>query len=1005
MQRNHKTLNLLAIFASLLTACGCASEAVDPSIQCTSKADCADGEACINNRCVVETNFCLDGKKGQNETDVDCGGGTCAACAAGKACKTNSDCQSANCVNDVCAESETPDKTGVSRGDVLIAEIMNNAQNNKPFDDSSSSQTEFFELVNKTDNVIDLTEFSIKCTRQDDGKNTNFTLPLSGEIAPHNAAVISHSLIQNLPEGVINPLNIASTGRLVNSATYQCDLLHTSDKDALIHRVWLLETSAGTSSVLEPLYYELSGTQLVEHTTVNARRHTPGYCTNGALYLNDCDTLCANNKLDDGETDIDCGGPLCNVCSEGKACKTASDCESTKCVNSICVAQDCLDVGCPDGEVCNRATGNCFSCIDHVQTGDETDIDCGGSCPTKCTEGQTCLVGTDCDSNQCVEGVCARQPCTVIGCSDGYRCNSVTGTCYACDDNIKNGNETDVDCGGSWCGACDAGQTCNTDSDCATNACDSKTKICVSCSDNIKNGKETDVDCGGACENKCFKGQTCSVNEDCSTTQCTNGICTGEDLRYATIGDILINEAYGKRGTSNANKTFTYNDGASVCEFVELVNLTDEDLRLNNLVLNFKRINADTDKINAVELTAIIRAKSATVAHSCESLPLPGDVTAVTLTSTAMLVDTAETYELYLTDSTDDEAEGPHAEIKVRDYTGISNNRATDADPSAAMIRHSEVSTSNGVLASPGYCANGGLFSENCLDPCANGRKDANETDIDCGGACGTCALGKRCSVNDDCTSKVCGNDVDASGYPILACISCSDKRKNGDETDVDCGGACGTCAKGKSCKLDRDCASFSCESNRCTKDDCLIPDSGSILITEVMGSPNTKDNFDTSKTGSDTKQNEFIELVNTTSSRLDLRQVTVNYIKSDTISAASVSLESHIGCLDAHQALVVSNFDFDSASDLPSGVQYLHVMSTAITNTSQYDVYLLSDGKEIDRVVRAANNKNGISQARNPWNDESATTLVLHNTIDDIVFKNSPGYCSNGGLYVNQCK
>ena len=88
MQRNHKTLNLLAIFASLLTACGCASEAVDPSIQCTSKADCADGEACINNRCVVETNFCLDGKKGQNETDVDCGGGTCAACAAGKACKS-----------------------------------------------------------------------------------------------------------------------------------------------------------------------------------------------------------------------------------------------------------------------------------------------------------------------------------------------------------------------------------------------------------------------------------------------------------------------------------------------------------------------------------------------------------------------------------------------------------------------------------------------------------------------------------------------------------------------------------------------------------------------------------------------------------------------------------------------------------------------------------------------------------------------------------------------------
>jgi hypothetical protein len=38
-----------------------------------------------------------------NETDVDCGGGTCPACAIGKHCKVDGDCASGGCIGGACA--------------------------------------------------------------------------------------------------------------------------------------------------------------------------------------------------------------------------------------------------------------------------------------------------------------------------------------------------------------------------------------------------------------------------------------------------------------------------------------------------------------------------------------------------------------------------------------------------------------------------------------------------------------------------------------------------------------------------------------------------------------------------------------------------------------------------------------------------------------------------------------------------------------------------------------
>jgi hypothetical protein len=54
---------------------------------------------------------------------------------------------------------------------------------------------------------------------------------------------------------------------------------------------------------------------------------------------------------------------------------------------------------------------------------------------------------------------------------------------------------------------------------------------------------------------------------------------------------------------------------------------------------------------------------------------------------------------------------------------------------------------------------------------------------------------------------------------------SCSDGVKNGGETDVDCGGACGPCAVGKACLEDPDCQGNACEHGRCVGPDDLDGD------------------------------------------------------------------------------------------------------------------------------------------------------------------------------------
>ncbi len=86
------------------------------------------------------------------------------------------------------------------------------------------------------------------------------------------------------------------------------------------------------------------------------------------------------------------------------------------------------------------------TCNDGIQNGDETGVDCGGSCPNACTVEPTCDDGI--------------QNGDETGVDCGGSCPNACTVEPTCDDEIQNGDETGVDCGGSQCPACVGDSVC-----------------------------------------------------------------------------------------------------------------------------------------------------------------------------------------------------------------------------------------------------------------------------------------------------------------------------------------------------------------------------------------------------------------------------------------------------------------------------------------------------------------------------------------------------------------
>lgn len=120
-----------------------------------------------------------------------------------------------------------------------------------------------------------------------------------------------------------------------------------------------------------------------DHPTCNGR--SAASCSGETAQVNTPNDGVKN----DGETDIDCGGPRATKCAEGKSCAVNSDCTSRYCT--------------PQTKTCAEPRSD-----DNAMNGLETDVDCGGANAPKCGVGKSCLVDSDCNgactyANKCVD--------------------------------------------------------------------------------------------------------------------------------------------------------------------------------------------------------------------------------------------------------------------------------------------------------------------------------------------------------------------------------------------------------------------------------------------------------------------------------------------------------------------------------------------------------------------------------------------------------------------------
>ncbi len=250
---------------------------------------------------------------------------------------------------------------------------------------------------------------------------------------------------------------------------------------------------------------------------------------------------CVNAIQDGNETDVDCGG-LCDPCDTGKVCLVASDCYHGHCDAGTCAAPTCDD---------GVANGG-----DYLANNGETDVDCGGPCAAKCGPSKGCDIDGDCVGNECT---------------------GMNGTCVPnCSDQVVDNDETDVDCGGATCAPCSVGQLCGmADSNCVVGAycdagtcaakktpgaacgaaneclvgvCDMTDGVCcnMACGDTcqscklagfegtckfVAQGQDPENECAGAqvCDggNTCVKsnGDTCAANAECLSGNCIDGVC------------------------------------------------------------------------------------------------------------------------------------------------------------------------------------------------------------------------------------------------------------------------------------------------------------------------------------------------------------------------------------------------------------------------------------------------------------------------------------------------
>jgi cysteine-rich repeat protein len=221
-----------------------------------------------------------------------------------------------------------------------------------------------------------------------------------------------------------------------------------------------------------------------------------------------CDTKCqcptAPTGCGDGILDSD------EQCDDGN--RTNGDGCRANCTEEVCgdgikdPQEECDDGNIVSGDGCTAgcASETTPSCDDGITNGDETGVDCGGSCDG-CPGGSACSDSNDCETDICFTGIC--QP-------------------TQCGDGVINGNEEcdGADLGGATCldlGFPGGTLSCKASCDFDKSGCN----ILASCGDGLVDPPE---ECDNGLANSDSAPDACRTN--CTNPFCGDGVQdTGEE--------------------------------------------------------------------------------------------------------------------------------------------------------------------------------------------------------------------------------------------------------------------------------------------------------------------------------------------------------------------------------------------------------------------------------------------------------------------------------------------
>ncbi len=418
--------------------------------------------------------------------------------------------------------------------------------------------------------------------------------------------------------------------------------------------------------------------------------------------------------------------------------------------------------------------------------GDKDDSDSSSPANPSCNDSIKNGTETDVDCG----GNCA--PCqTGKECSTNYDCESficTEGVCQesSCDDGIKNGHESEIDCGGA-CEPCGVGQGCNNHLDCSTKSCINSVCTEPSCSDLSKNGDETGIDCGGPTCDLCRGGMHCEFGSDCESGICNQNICLE--------GCNVLNNGSAQGGLSGWDLFENGGDGWTV------ISTRCPDEREKHAFVTSHQWNRKRQTVNL-----------SNVGYSVEQLA----------TRPEILVG-----EWFVRQQYGGDFYSLSAKIVAENGTQIDSFSTGNKTVNENWIFEQHTFSSYSSAIERIIFEDGGKDSENwgghygaILDgakatvlgfhcpSCSDNYKNGDETAVDCGGSCKKCG-DELCTNNSECMSGICQGTK-------CTVPNCSDSVRNGSETDMDCGGSCVPCHRTKHCVINGDCLTGNCTDGLC---------------------------------------------------------------------------------------------------------------------------------------------------------------------------------------------